>query len=218
LRGVLAPVLQAGLQVEQTLPRMDDLDKLLAGRIVGLALGLAEGFGKPGDHLRIDHIVFGQPPSRSGEAAHPLRIDDPDFDIGLAQRLGPVPLVAAACLHHCLGHLVLAKPRDQLPPSLHGAWERPPLRQRANARIHLGHVDTDDNEIVLCHHPAPFLARSGLEAHATVRVEEDTGSVPCSPSGSRAFEHERAQIQRRAVGENRPFAHSTKLCGHKSPK
>src|SRR6185295_7779435 len=29
----------------------------------------------------------------------------------------------------------------------------------------------------------PFLARSGLEAHATVRVEEDTGSVPRSPTG-----------------------------------
>jgi hypothetical protein len=51
---------------------------------------------------------------------------------------------------------------------------------------------------------APFLARSGLEAHATVRVEEDTGSVPCSPPGSRASEHERAQIQRRAVAEQPP--------------
>src|ERR1700730_7066526 len=90
----------------------------------------------------------------------------------------------------------------------------------SNSRIHLvlGDIDTDDNQIILCHHPAPFLARSGLEAHATVRVEEDTGSVPRSPSGSRAFEHERAQIQRRAVGENRPFAHSTKFCGHKRAK
>src|SRR6185437_16778320 len=31
----------------------------------------------------------------------------------------------------------------------------------------------------------PFLARFGLKAHATVRVEEDTGSVPRSPTGSR---------------------------------
>jgi hypothetical protein len=30
-----------------------------------------------------------------------------------------------------------------------------------------------------------------------------------------AYEHERAQIQRRAVGENRPFAHSGRFCGHK---
>src|ERR1700726_716195 len=62
----------------------------------------------------------------------------------------------------------------------------------ANARIHLvlGDIDTDDNQIILCHHPAPFLARSGLEAHATVRVEKDTGSVPRSPSGCRGLTHE----------------------------
>jgi uncharacterized protein with beta-barrel porin domain len=62
----------------------------------------------------------------------------------------------------------------------------------------------------------PFLARFGLAARATVRVEEDTGSVPRSPTGSKAFERERAQIQRRAVGQNRPFAHSGRFCGHKS--
>src|ERR1700731_2502356 len=33
-----------------------------------------------------------------------------------------------------------------------------------------------------------------------------------------AFEHERAQIQRRAVGQNRPFAHSGRFCRHKSAK
>src|SRR6267143_2014806 len=33
----------------------------------------------------------------------------------------------------------------------------------------------------------PFLARSGLEALATVRVEEDTGAVPRSATGSVAF-------------------------------
>jgi hypothetical protein len=31
-----------------------------------------------------------------------------------------------------------------------------------------------------------------------------------------AFEHERAQIQRRAVGQNRPFAHPARFCGHES--
>src|ERR671937_902237 len=31
-----------------------------------------------------------------------------------------------------------------------------------------------------------------------------------------AFEHDRAQIQRRAVGQNRPFAHSARTCRHKS--
>src|SRR5260370_9820685 len=59
-------------------------------------------------------------------------------------------------------------------------------RQRTNANIHLvlGDIDSRDNEIILCHHPAPFLARFGLQARATVRVEEDTGSVPRSPAGS----------------------------------
>src|SRR5207302_1363426 len=33
-----------------------------------------------------------------------------------------------------------------------------------------------------------------------------------------AFERDRAQIQRRAVGQNRPFAHSGRFCGHKSTK
>src|ERR1700728_2984523 len=33
-----------------------------------------------------------------------------------------------------------------------------------------------------------------------------------------AFEHERAQIQRRAVGQNRPFAHSGRFVRHKSTK
>src|SRR5579863_4884488 len=33
-----------------------------------------------------------------------------------------------------------------------------------------------------------------------------------------AFEHDRAQIQRRAVGENRPFAHSGRFPRHKSSK
>src|ERR1700730_18164782 len=73
-----------------------------------------------------------------------------------------------------------------MPPSLRRAFKRPPLRQRADARIHLalGDINTGDNQTVLCHHPAPFLARFGLKSHATVRAEEDTGSVPRSPSGS----------------------------------
>src|ERR1700738_4338177 len=33
-----------------------------------------------------------------------------------------------------------------------------------------------------------------------------------------AFEHERAQIQRRAAGQSRPFAHSGRFCRHKSTK
>src|SRR5215475_15443385 len=63
-------------------------------------LRVSESLGEPGDHRRIDRIVLGEPPGRSGEVAHPLRVDDPDFDAGLAQRLGPVPLVAARSEEH----------------------------------------------------------------------------------------------------------------------
>src|ERR1700681_3912010 len=81
----------------------------------------------------------------------------------MAQHLGPVPLIAAARLHDCLVHLVLAKPGNQLAVTLCGARERLPQCQRANARIHLvlGDVDADDNQIILCHRPLPSLLGSG---------------------------------------------------------
>ena len=39
-----------------------------------------EGFCEPGDRLGVDPIILGEPPGRLGEMAHPLRIDDDDFD------------------------------------------------------------------------------------------------------------------------------------------
>jgi hypothetical protein len=160
---MLTPVLQVGLQVEQVLARLYDLLQLLTYRIEGLVRRVRKGLGEPSDHLRIDRIVLGEPSGRSGEAAHPLGIGDSDLDADLAQRLGPVPFVAAARLHGRLADLVLAKPGNQLAPPLFVTGERLPLRQRANARIHLvlGHIDTDDNESVLCHHPRPSLLGSG---------------------------------------------------------
>src|SRR5207244_1492744 len=112
-----------------------------------------------------------------------------NFDFGVTQRFGPLAFVAAARLHHRLADFLPAQPRSQLAPALNRACKRTPQRQRANANIHLvfGNIDSRDNEIILCHHPAPFLARSGLEAHATVRVEEDTGPVPRSPTGSQGL-------------------------------
>src|SRR4051812_18571106 len=113
---------------------------------------------------------------------------------------------------------MLAKPSNQLAPPLRRARFRPSERQRANACIHLvlGDVETHDNAIILCHHPAPFLARSGLEAPATVRVEEDTGSVPRSPSGSQGpLSTNGLRSSERAVGKNRPFAHSARFGRHK---
>src|SRR6202030_2416245 len=108
------------------------------------------------------------------------------LDAGRTQRLCPPPFIAAARLHHRLACFVLAKPGNQFALTFRSTRICLPKRQRAHACIHLvlGDVDTDDNEIVLCHHPAPFLARFGLKARATVRVEEDTGSVPRSLTGS----------------------------------
>jgi len=183
---MLALVLQFGLHFLERLARIHHLMKLLPGRIVDLAFGFVEGLGEPGDHLGIDRVILGEPPGRLSEAANPLRIDDPDLDPGSTQRLGPLALVAAARFHHRLADLPPAEPRDQLAMPLGCACERAPQRQRTNANIYLvlGDIDPRDNEIILCHHPAPFLARFGLKAHATVRVEEGTGSVPRSPTGS----------------------------------
>src|SRR5258707_15671089 len=61
----------------------------------------------------------------------------------------------------------------------------------------------------------PFLAWYGLEALATVRVEEDTGAVPCSVDRLRRLWAQRAQFRQRAVGENRPLSHSGRFRGHK---
>ena len=58
---MLAPILQIGLQVEQSLARIDDLRQPLAFGVIGLVGRLGEGLGKPGDHLRIDDIVLGKP-------------------------------------------------------------------------------------------------------------------------------------------------------------
>src|SRR3989442_5707621 len=61
----------------------------------------------------------------------------------------------------------------------------------------------------------PFLARSGLEALATVRVEEDTGAVPRSATGSVAFGRNGLSSSNGRLARNRPFAHSDRFPGHK---
>src|SRR5215469_303298 len=61
----------------------------------------------------------------------------------------------------------------------------------------------------------PFLARFGLEALATVRVEEDTGAVPRSDTGSPAFGRNGLSSSNGRLLINRPFAHSAKILGHK---
>src|SRR5260370_24848637 len=61
----------------------------------------------------------------------------------------------------------------------------------------------------------PFLARFGLEALATVRVEEDTGAVPRSDTGSVAFGRNGLSSSNGRLVGNRPFAHSDRFSGHK---
>src|SRR6476619_2950311 len=61
----------------------------------------------------------------------------------------------------------------------------------------------------------PFLARSGLEALATVRVEEDTGAVPRSDTGSVAFGRNGLSSSNGRLVRSRPFAHSDRFPGHK---
>ena len=79
---MLALVFQPGLHILQGLTRMNHLMKLLARRIVGLAPSFGEGLGEPGNHLGIDRIILGEPPGRLRKAANPLRIDDPNLDVG----------------------------------------------------------------------------------------------------------------------------------------
>src|SRR6185437_4565404 len=59
----------------------------------------------------------------------------------------------------------------------------------------------------------PFLAWYGLEALATVRVEEDTGAVPCSVTGSVAFGRNGLSSGNGRFWSNRPFARSDRFQG-----
>src|SRR6202140_1168902 len=61
----------------------------------------------------------------------------------------------------------------------------------------------------------PFLARFGLEALATVRVEEDTGAVPRSVTSSVAFGRNGLSSSNGRLVGNRPFAHSDRFAAHK---
>src|SRR6202045_3111216 len=64
----------------------------------------------------------------------------------------------------------------------------------------------------------PSLLGSGSKPMQLFGLRKTPGLSHAPRQALAAYEHERAQIQRRAVGENRPFAHSTKFCGHKSSK
>src|SRR5689334_2440803 len=61
----------------------------------------------------------------------------------------------------------------------------------------------------------PFLARFGLKALATVRVEEDTGAVPRSDTGSTALGRYGLSSSNGRFSSSRPFTHSGRFCRHK---
>src|SRR5829696_1762203 len=156
---------QTGSKIDQAFASLHQrLDFLMRG-ILDLAWRLAECLGKPGDHLRVNLIVFCKASSRFREAPNPFWIDNSHFETCLTQRLGPGTLVAAACLHHRLADLMLAKPRNQTASPRRGRREGPPLCYGPNACIHLvlGNIDPDDNQIILCHHPLPSLPGTGLK-------------------------------------------------------
>src|ERR1700692_1173807 len=155
--------LQADLDIDQGLARFRKPRALLTRGIRDLARRLAERLGEPSDHLRVDRIVLRQASGRQRKAADPPGINNPHLDAGVVQHVAPFTLVATTCLHHRLAHLGFAKPRNQLAMTLCGVRERLPQCEPAHAGIQLvlGHVNADDNEIVLCHHPLPSLLGSG---------------------------------------------------------
>src|SRR3569833_1267984 len=183
---MLALVLQLDLHVLQGLATIHHLMELLPRRVVRLARGLVEDLGKPGDRIGIDRIVLCTPRSGPSKVTYPLWVDDPNFDLGGAGCLGPRALIAAACFHHHLADLVPVQPGFELTTTVFRACKHAPKRQRTNASVDLvlGDINTRDNEFILCHHPAPFLARPGSKPMQLFGLKEDTGSVPRSPSGS----------------------------------
>src|SRR6202030_84331 len=80
----------------------------------------------------------------------------------------------------------------------------------------LGNVNTDDNEIVLCHHPLPSLLGSGSKPLQLFGLRKTTGAVPRSdrqalpPLGRYGLSSSDGRFC-----ENRPFAHFGRFCGHK---
>src|ERR1700724_1692046 len=160
---MLVESVQADLDLDQGLARFRQRRELLTRGIRDLARRLAERLGEPGDHLRVDRIVLRQTSGRLRKAADPPGIDNPHLDAGVVQHVAPFTLVTATCLHHRLAHLVFAKPDSQLAAPLEGVRESLPQFEPANAGIHLvlGHINTDDNDLILCHHPLPSLLGSG---------------------------------------------------------
>src|SRR4029077_19345048 len=136
---------------------------------------------------------------------------------GPAQQPRPALLIATAGLHHRFANAVLVQPGQQLATPL-GAVGKRRFRAKPYRRIDLpfGNIDAD-NRAVLCHPPAPFLARAGSRPMQLFGFRK-TPDLSLAPLQASRLGDLRAQIWRRAaVGSSRPFAHSAKADVHKRP-
>ena len=121
-------------------------------------------------------------------------------------RRRPALLVAAAGLQHRLADAVLLQPRHQLATALGGVGKRR-FRPAIGSphRSFLGDIDAD-KLVLLCHPPAPFLARSGFEPVQLFGFKEDTAPVPRSATGF-GLRDLRAQMRRRAAASTAARSH-----------
>jgi hypothetical protein len=152
--------------------------QFLARCIIGLAGRVSNVSAKPGDHLcdRSHRSCASRPPT--GEAAHPL-----GSTIRTSMRLRAAPWPSPARSRRlppsppC--RPVLAQPGDQLAPPLCGLGN---VCRCDSERMHASTLSlaTSIRRQRDCLVPSstPFLARFGLEALATVRVEEEHRSCP----------------------------------------
>jgi len=103
------------------------------------------------------------------------------------QQPGPPLLVAAGGFHHRLANTMAGQhsTRSSRPSAL-SANVAAAAAERIATLILVLETSMPDKQTFLCHPPAPFLARYGLHAHATVRVKEDIG-LSLAPSQALPF-------------------------------
>ena len=207
---MLAQLSDPSFQIFQGRAGLNQPIDLLAGAIMRRNAAVAKHLAEPGDRVGVDRIVLGQPSGGLSEMPYPLRIDNDDLDPGRAQDLRPASLVAAARLHHRPADPVRSRPQNHLGLAFRRARRRKAQSSGTKAGVDfaLGDIEAD-NAHLLWHTPTPFLARAGSHAHATVRVEEDAGPVPCFPTGFSFGGHELRPSDGRMLEQPpvRPISH-----------
>jgi hypothetical protein len=108
------------------------------------------------------------------------------------------------------------KPRNEFGLAFRRARRRHPQRSRTNAGVDFALCDIEaDKTRLLWRHPTPFLARAGLDAHATVRVEGRRRTCPSLHHRVPPWGRTGSGPATGGCSSNRPFAHSPTICGHK---